>query len=459
MGSESLSSSGLGALASSDELGLLDSIDSLRSQGISHYVSLPQLIVCGDQSSGKSSVLEAISRIPFPTKDNLCTRFATEVILRRTATPGVAVSIVPSQTRSEAECQRLSNFKQIITSFTELPTLMESAKQAMNVSPTTNAFFDDVFRVEISGPDRPHLTIVDLPGLIHSENKVQSREDVDIVKKMVQSYMCNRRSIILAVVSAKNDYANQIVLKLAKEVDANGYRTMGIITKPDTLPVGSESEGLFVNLASNKDVEFRLGWHVLKNRDYEARNSSSEERDSAERQFFEEGVWKDFPRFRVGVATLRERLSKVLLDQIKAELPHLVDEIESNLRSCQSKLARLGESRAGIDEQRLFLLRISQSFQSLVKAAVDGLYADAFFGDPVTAEGCSKRLRAVVQNLNKGFADDLRLKGHYYEIITALTSSTTKPFDTSRPGDTPIKISRDDYIKSVKEIVVATRGR
>jgi len=66
-------------LGSDKKLALLNDIDKLRSYGISQYVNLPQLIVCGDQSSGKSSVLDAISGIPFPTKDNLCTRFATDM--------------------------------------------------------------------------------------------------------------------------------------------------------------------------------------------------------------------------------------------------------------------------------------------------------------------------------------------------------------------------------------------
>lgn len=62
---------------------LLDVIDKLRSQGISRFIDLPQLILCGDQSSGKSSVLEAVSGLQFPAKTALCTRFATELILRR----------------------------------------------------------------------------------------------------------------------------------------------------------------------------------------------------------------------------------------------------------------------------------------------------------------------------------------------------------------------------------------
>ena len=86
--------------------------------------------------------------------------------------------------------------------------------------------------------------------------------------------MRNTRSIILAVVSAKNDYANQVVLKLAREVDPLGKRTLGVVTKPDTLAVRSESERAFVDLVKNVDIEFGLGWQTLKNRSYETRKST-----------------------------------------------------------------------------------------------------------------------------------------------------------------------------------------
>jgi phage gp29-like protein len=94
-------------LQSKDHRDLLDIIDKLRSQGISRFVDLPQIIVCGDQSSGKSSVLEAISGMSFPTKDNLCTRFATELILRRNPLVGVKVHINPGPDRSDEEKKRL----------------------------------------------------------------------------------------------------------------------------------------------------------------------------------------------------------------------------------------------------------------------------------------------------------------------------------------------------------------
>ncbi|KAI9824767.1 MAG: hypothetical protein M1832_001595 [Thelocarpon impressellum] len=460
MAADTLRARSLLALQSTDERALLDGIDKLRSQGISQFVSLPQLVVCGDQSSGKSSVLEAISGVPFPTKDNLCTRFATELILRRTAIADVSVAIVPSPDRPESECKRLADFRETLQDFDDFSALLDRAKEAMDISSSTSAFSRDVLRVEISGPDRPHLSIVDLPGLIHSENKLQTAADVIVVSTMVQSYMANRRSIILAVVSAKNDYANQIVLKLSKEVDPKGFRTLGVITKPDTLSEGSESELGFANLARNKDVEFRLGWHVLKNRDYESRGCTTEARDLAETSFLSQGIWQELPRDLVGIVMLRNRLSKVLLEQIRAELPSLVEEIETNIQGHQQRLKRLGNSRAGLDQQRLFLLRIGQSFQMLVKAAVDGTYGDYFFGDARSFEGHSKRLRAVIQNLNLDFAEAMRTRGHRWQIIEGVSTRRASAGDeTSGIVLLPERITREDLVTDIRGLLRRSRGR
>src|SRR5271156_191832 len=135
-------------LLQSRDLGqLLDVIDVLRSQGVSNYVSLPQLVVCGDQSSGKSSVLEAVSGVRFPTKDNLCTRFATELILRRDAhshSTTVAVTIAPNVNRSEEQKVGLSRFSYPTAQLEDVPRIIESAKEVMGLNGSERAFSDDV---------------------------------------------------------------------------------------------------------------------------------------------------------------------------------------------------------------------------------------------------------------------------------------------------------------------------
>ena len=448
---KSFQADALNRLCSKDQLDLLDSVDSLRSKGISHYVSLPQIIVCGDQSSGKSSVLEAISGVSFPIKSNLCTRFPTELVLRKTSHVGVSVSIVPHHSRSESEQLSLGSFHEKLDSFEGLPTLIDNAKAAMGISTHGRAFSKDLLRVEVSGPDRPHLTIVDLPGLIHSETKQQSASDVELVQDVVQSYMKEPRSIILAVVSAKNDYANQIVLKLARAADKKGLRTLGVITKPDTLIAGSESETMYVSLARNQDVEFRLGWHVLRNLDSETGAWSMAERAVEEDKFFSQGIWAELPRSLLGVDTLRDRLSKVLLRQIAAELPSMIDEIEIKSNACQDRLDKLGEPRATVDEQRLYLLHISQSFQSLAKAAVDGTYNDPFFEDAKSTPGYQKRIRAVIQNLNLDFAEHIARRGHRREVTDSKNTSHIPK------GVTPI--TRDEFIEHIQYLMRRTRGR
>lgn len=451
---KALDSATLDGLCSQDQLDLLDSVDHLRSQGIDHYVSLPQIIVCGDQSSGKSSVLEAISGVAFPVKGTTCTRFPTELILRKHSTVGVSVSIVPHHSHTEQERDALGKFRETLDRFDELPELVEKAKKAMAIGSFGRAFSNDLLRIEVSGPERPHLTIVDLPGLIHSETKQLSAADVELVQDVVKSYMDEPRSIILAVVSAKNDVNNQIVLKLARNADKLGTRTLGVITKPDMLISGSDSEATYISLAKNLEVEFRLGWHVLKNMDSEIGSWSLKKRDEDEEQFFTRGRWMSLPPSVLGIGHLRVRLSKLLLGQIAAELPSLIEEIELKSDACHKQLEKLGQPRATLHEQRLYLLTLSQSCQSLIKAAVDGTYNDSFFGDPKTPDGYGKRIRAVVQNINQGFADRLTDRGHTYSITDARHEK-----NTSSASSTAKSLTRVQFLDRVEDLIKRTRGR
>ncbi|OQV01874.1 hypothetical protein CLAIMM_07164 [Cladophialophora immunda] len=396
---------------------ILNLIDTLRFQGISRYVDLPQVIVCGDQSSGKSSVLEAISGLRFPTKDNLCTRFATELILRRGPVPKVVVTIIPSADRTEQDAERLSNFSPPSTSIADFAEIVKSAEKDMGLDNDYTVFAKDILRVELCGPHQPNLTLVDLPGIFWAGNRAQSDNDAELVQSLVKSYMQSKRSIILAVVSAKNDLANQIITKLAREIDPKGQRTLGIITKPDLLFAGSDSEAAFVELAKNEDVYFKLGWHVLKNRDYDTKDTTSAERDAAEKEFFQTRVWSSaLPSSQLGIDNLRPRLSRVLLGQILAELPSLVRDVERELDVCQSRLGALGAPRGSLLEQRTYLFHASQQFVDLTKSSVRGTYEDPFFGSADTDKGYNKRLRAIVQHTLTAFAARMRVEGHAQEI-------------------------------------------
>ncbi|TGO84385.1 hypothetical protein BPOR_0510g00010 [Botrytis porri] len=164
-------------------------------------------------------------------------------------------------------------------------------------------------------------------------DKQQSASDIEAVQSIVHTYMKEPRNIILAVISAKNDYANQIVLKLARTADRGGSRTLGVITKPDTLVAGAEGENYYATLAKNQDIKFSLGWHVLKDLDFDVGTWSLSHRDSEEEEFFSKGIWKEFPATSLGIVNLRKRLSDVLLRKIIGEMPGLIREIQTEFES------------------------------------------------------------------------------------------------------------------------------
>ncbi len=313
----------------------------------------------------------------------------------------------------------------------------------------SRAFSEDILRVEVSGPAQPQLTVVDLPGLIHSENKKQSAPDVRLVHKLVESYMKSERSIILAVVSAMNEFANQIVLTKAREVDRDGERTIGIITKPDTLRTGTTLERDFLALARNEDIKFERGWHVVRNLDLGAGEEETKDRDSEESLFFEKSNFKSLPPSSVGIASLRHRLSQVLFRQVQSELPKLVEDIRSGIAKTRDVLDKLGPSRVTPEEQRAFLIRISQEFQILSKDAINGQYSNSFFADRLPAK---RRLCAVIANSHDNFGTSLRENGARWII------SEGKGRKSVRESSSKYR-TREEAIDKIQDLLRISRGR
>ncbi|KAK5745107.1 hypothetical protein LTR17_001558 [Elasticomyces elasticus] len=438
----------LDALQNRDSCNVMDVVDSLRRGGLSSELQLPQLVVCGDQSSGKSSVLEAITEIPFPRKENLCTRFATQIIMRRSPVSSISTKIIPDKQRSVAEVQKLEQFDVTINDFTELPAVIEKATALMGLgikpagSSVIRAFSRDVLSIEITGPKRQPLTLVDLPGLFHSSTKMQSIQDKELVDDMVDDYIKEPRTIIMAV-----------------KVDPTGQRTMGIITKPDSLAPGSESEEEWLRLAQNIDdgddpYHFQLGWHILKNRAYEEKDTSFEERNAAEKVFFSVGRYVELKREIVGIEALRARLGKILFKHLSAALPAMQKELNTKLLQVKNDLVKLGNKREGTHEQRRFLIGISESYQSIVRNAANGHYEHEFFGSldteaPITAESNKRRLRAGVQSLNEQFACLMRLYGRKTMIEDKATSKSRK-----READQDLGYEYAPYAKRQKTVTL-----
>ncbi|PYH65779.1 dynamin family protein [Aspergillus vadensis CBS 113365] len=256
---------------------LLDGIDELRAIGVGSLVELPQLV---------SSILEAISKVKFPAKSNICTRFATEVILRRSPTPTIKTSIESGPSRKDArERAILQAFaRELSPADHDLPTVIEMAKAHMGVNKTAHSRFSDyVLKVEILGPDQPELTLVDLPGLYYSVSQDQSLQGIRVVRTLTEKYMKNRRSIILAVISAKADCHLQEVLNIAERFDSKRERTLGIITQPDTLEPDSEEEKTYPHFVSNEKIQLQLGWHILRNRSFEPLDIPDDARNAREK--------------------------------------------------------------------------------------------------------------------------------------------------------------------------------
>ncbi|KAI8689607.1 hypothetical protein NCS56_00224300 [Fusarium sp. Ph1] len=400
-----------------EQRSLLDLIDKLQFAQLDD-VKLPQIVVVGDQSAGKSSVLEALTGTPFPRDAGACTRFATEIRMRRAKETRLKVSIIPDKTRPYNEQARLLQYGGDVTGDTPFDAMMRDATDLIAPRSIPGRFAArDILVVEKSGPDMPLLTLVDLPGLVRVANRDQSEADIQTIEALSDRYMKSTRTIILAVIGGNNDYVQAPILKKARYFDPTGSRTIGVLTKPDmTERIGLEEK--FIELVMNKDREnnFKLGWYVLLNPGPGERWQTPEERSHREAEFFTRGKWAALPPEMWGIGALRSKLSTQLQRHIGKHVKTLRRQIQQALDGCEAQLKAMGVGKDTPEEMRLQMGELFTASNNLVTPAVNGNYknpfGERFFARQSSPKGTpSQKLRARTREESERFARRFRQHG------------------------------------------------
>ncbi|XP_065147943.1 interferon-induced GTP-binding protein Mx isoform X1 [Paramisgurnus dabryanus] len=305
----------------------IEMIDFMRKIGIEKELALPSIAVVGDQSSGKSSVLEALSGVALPRGSGIVTRCPLELKLRK-VTIGTEWTAVIS-------------YKEVRETFHDPKQVEGFVRKAQNMLAGDGVgICDDLISLEIASPDVCDLTLIDLPGITRVPVQGQPEDIGDQIRRLILKFIEKKETINLVVVPCNVDVATTEALRMAQGVDTNGSRTLAILTKPDLIDKGAEEDVLQV--LQGKVVPLKKGYTIVRCRGQSDinENVSLAEATKQETEFF-----ANHPHFsylldeqRATTSCLATRLTKELVEHIKASLPSLSEQIHFNLSSLRVEL-------------------------------------------------------------------------------------------------------------------------
>ncbi|RYP50966.1 hypothetical protein DL768_003632 [Monosporascus sp. mg162] len=428
---------------SSGNHSILTKVDKLREL-IGTRIALPQLVVVGDQSSGKSSVLEGLTGFAFPRAAELCTRYATQITCRRETEESITVSIIPNNDAHPHEQERVKRFHRTLTDLSPdgLAELFKDANEAMGIrtlsratsadGSTLPAFSEHMLKIEKLGPNEEHFTVIDVPGIFRQETPgVTEESDITLVKNMVENYMKDSRTIILAIMPCNTDPATQEILKLAKKADPQMSRTMAVLTKPDLAPERAMQQ-IAIDYVSGKRGDLTLGYYIVKNRGSDETDMTLEQGLARERAFFGSAPWSILNHTRrAGMDSLKVRVRELLIDLIKREFPKLRADVYKEVADLRANRDKMGPSRSNQHTQRAYLNKISERFQTLARDALNAYYT----GDKAFAHREDLRLITRVVHANEEFNNIIARHGHSLVFAGDLGDPAHTPAENLLPED------------------------
>jgi len=273
----------------------------------------PKVAVVGNQSSGKSSVLEAIVGLPIlPKGTNMVTRRPLELTMLRdnSMTTGFKAKFGASG--------------RVITSIADIHGELTSR----NMGDVTN----DPIYLTISSPNVHNLTVVDLPGFIRVTKSGEDENLPDVIRDMCLSYINNPTFIKLIVMAATNDRALSMGLEEVKRAH-QFHNAFGVLTKMDMIVKKEKSRDHLVEMLKDKDYLPGLGLVGVKLRskeDIEDGKTLDDMVDDEKRFISTYGLDKE-AGLHVGVPLLREVLSREQLKRIAACFPNMISQIENKI--------------------------------------------------------------------------------------------------------------------------------
>ncbi|KAF2746075.1 vacuolar dynamin-like GTPase-like protein VpsA [Sporormia fimetaria CBS 119925] len=325
--------------------------DVFTTVGVQNPIDLPQIAVVGSQSSGKSSVLENIVGRDFlPRGTGIVTRRPLILqLINRPAGHGQANGVKDSEktTDKESNADEWGEFLHIPgQKFFDFNKIRDEIVRETESKTGRNAGISPApINLRIYSPNVLTLTLVDLPGLTKVPVGDQPRDIERQIREMVLKYIGKSNAIILAVTAANTDLANSDGLKLAREVDPEGQRTIGVLTKVDLMDEGTD----VVDILAGRIIPLRLGYVPVVNRgqrDIENKKAISYALEH-ERQFFENHKAYRNKAAYCGTPYLARKLNLILMMHIKQTLPDIKARIQSSLQKYSAELAQLGDSMLG----------------------------------------------------------------------------------------------------------------
>lgn len=338
---------------------LIEKINKLQDicteNNISNRMELPQIVVVGSQSSGKSSVLENIvGRDILPR--------GTGIVTRRP----LILQLIHSRSEDYAVFNHLPEVK--YTDFDAVKA--EITNETNRVLRSKNDVSPQPITLKYYSPRVLTLTLVDLPGLVRVPTNDQPRDICTKIADICRRYVSNRNALILAVSAANTDISNSDALQLAREVDQNYERTIGVLTKVDLMDTGTD----VIDVLAGRVICLRLGFVPVVNRsqvDIEKKKGIEQAVRDEEQFFATHESYKKNSGY-CGTGYLVSKLHNILYEHIKQCMPDLQERISAGMMEAENSLRDFGSVYLSPKENVMRMINtVSRKFSDVLEGNVE----------------------------------------------------------------------------------------